>query len=126
MSANRKPWTAEDHDEATSKADALSMRVYGLASMLKLAAFAAEARKALVSLEAAFEHRPKVRDDLRAHAHLSGWDTLPDASADALLFVAVELSQTMEESTELSYRLARHLREHGERAEAAERGRGTE
>lgn len=120
MTSPRKTWTAEDHDEATSKADALSMRVYGLASMLKVAAFAAEARKALVSLEAAFEHRPKVRDDLHNHAHLANWSEMPDASSDALQFIAQELVQANEEFANLSYRLATRLREH-EQAQAAGR-----
>ena len=111
MSSTSKTWTAEDHDEATSKADALSMRVYGLASMLKVAAFAAEARKALVSLEAAFEHRPKVRDDLHDHAHLANWSEMPDASSDALQYIAQEFEQVMEQNVEMIYGLAGHLRE---------------
>ena len=108
MSTTRKTWTA---DEATDKADDMSMKAYGLASMLKLAAFAAEARKALVSLEAAFEHRPKVRDDLRAHAYLSDWEMMPDASADALQFIAQEMAAAMEQSVDLVYGLASQLRD---------------
>ena len=46
MSDTRKTWTAEEHDEATSKADDLSMKLYGLTQVVKLAAFAAETRKA--------------------------------------------------------------------------------
>ena len=106
--SNRKTWT---YDEATDKADDMGMKVYGLASMLKLAAFAAEARKALVSLEAAFEHRPKVRDDLHNHAYLSDWQEMPDASADALQFIAQEMVAAMEQSVDLAYDLAVQLRE---------------
>lgn len=105
---NRKTWT---YDEATDKADDMGMKVYGLASMLKLAAFAAEARKALVSLEAALEHRPKVRDDLHNHAYLSDWQEMPDASSEALQHIAQELEQANEEFTGLAYDLAVQLRE---------------
>ena len=117
---NTKPMTDDEHSAVTSKADALSMRVYGLASVLKVFAFAAEARKALVSLEAAFEHRPKVRDDLHNHAHLANWSEMPDASSDALQFIAQEFEQANEEFANLSYRLATRLREH-EQAQAAGR-----
>ena len=105
----RKPWTAEDHDEATTKAETISMRVYGLASVLRVFAFAAEARKALVSLEAAFEHRPKVRDDLHNHAHLANWKEMPDSSSDALEFIAQEMAAAMEEGVNLVYGLAHRL-----------------
>lgn len=120
MTSPRKPWTEQDHDEATSKADDLGMKLYGLTQVVKLAAFAAEARKALVSLDAAFEHRPKVRDDLHNHAHLANWSEMPDASSDALQFIAQELEQANEEFTNLSYRLATRLREH-EQAQAGGR-----
>ena len=103
--------TDDEHSAVTSKADALSLRVYGLASMLKVAAFAAEARKALVSLEAAFEHRPKVRDDLHNHAHLANWSEMPDASSDALQFIAQEFELVMEQNAEMIYGLADHLLE---------------
>ena len=119
MSATtRKTWTEQDHDEATSKADDLGLKLYGLTQVAKLAAFAVEARKALSSLEDAFEHRPKVRDDLRAHAHLTAWQEMPDASSEALQYIAQELEQANEEFTSLSYRLANRLREQEERGPA--------
>ncbi len=108
---NTKPMTDDEHSAVTSKADALSMRIYGLASVLKVFAFAAEARKALSSLEAAFEHRPKVRDDLHNHAHLANWSEMPDASSDALQFVAQEFEQVMELNVEMIYGLANRLRD---------------
>lgn len=114
---NTKPMTDDERSAVTSKADALSMRVYGLASVLKVFAFAAEARKALVSLEAAFEHRPKVRDDLHNHAYLANWSEMPDASSDALQFIAQEFEQVMEQSVEMIYGLADHLRERDPAAE---------
>lgn len=123
MSANRKPWTEQDHNEATSKADAASMRVYGLASMLKVCAFAAEARRTLTEIEDRLTWRDKVREDLRVHInHMTNWQEMPDASSEALQYIAQELAQANEEFANLSYRLANRLRDgsdHGDVAQAA-------
>lgn len=118
MTATRKTWTEQDYDAAISKADDLGMKLYGLTQVVKLAAFAAEARKALSSLEDAFEHRPKVRDDLRAHAYLTDWQEMPDTSSEALQYIVQELEQANEEFTDQSYRLANRLREQEERGPA--------
>lgn len=107
-----KPWTEQDHHEATSKADDLGMRLYGLTQVVKLAAFAAEARRTLTGIEDALEWRDKVRDDLRNHIHqMTAWTETRDTASDVLEYVAGEMAQTMEEFTDLSYRLARRLRE---------------
>lgn len=117
----RKPWTAEDHDEATTKADQISMKAYGLAQVLKVCAFAAEARRTLTELEFALSYRDKVREDLNNHVHhLTNWAEMRDTSGDALEFIAQEMTAAMEESVNLVYGLAHRLTES---AETAERGR---
>ena len=58
---HRKTWTDKDHDEATAKADRISMRAYGLAQVLKVCAFAAEARRTLTDIEDALVYRDKAR-----------------------------------------------------------------
>lgn len=110
MTSTRKPWTAEDHDEATTKADKISMKAYGLAQVLKVCAFAAEARRTLTELEFALSHRDKVREDLNNHVrHLTNWAEMRDTSGDALEFIAQEMSAAMEEGVNLVYELARRL-----------------
>jgi len=52
-----------------------------------------------------------VRDDLRNHAHLGNWGEMPDASADALQFIAQEMAAAMEQSVDLVYGLASQLRD---------------
>ena len=51
----------------------------------------------------------KVRDDLHNHAHLANWSEMPDASSDALQFVAQEFEQVMEQNVEMIYGLANRL-----------------
>lgn len=108
----RKPWTEQDHDEATSKADALSMKVYGLAQVLKVCAFAAEARRTLTDIEDRLTWHDKTRESLRNNVHdMTNWQELRDTSCDALEFIAGEMSKAMEESVNLTYGLASRLRE---------------
>lgn len=110
MTSTRKPWTAEDHDEATTKADQISMKAYGLAQVLKVCAFAAEARRTLTELEFALSYRDKVREDLSNHVHhLTNWAEMRDTSGDALEFIAQEMSAAMEEGVNLVYGLAHRL-----------------
>lgn len=123
MSDTRKTWTDKDHDEATAKANRISMRAYGLAQVLKVCAFAAEARRTLTDIEDALAHRDKVREDLRNHvAYMTNWAELRDTSGDALEFVAQEMAAAMGESVDLIYGLASRLRDgsdHGDVAQAA-------
>jgi hypothetical protein len=115
MKATRKTWTPEDYEQATNKADDLGMKLYGLAQVVRLAAFAAEARRTLTGIEGALEWREDVRTDLRDHIHqMTGWQDMPDTAGDALQFIASELDQAHEDFTALSYRLANRLREQSE------------
>lgn len=110
--SNRKTWTDKDHDEATAKADRISMRAYGLAQVLKVCAFAAEARRTLTDIEDALVYRDKAREDLRNHVYaMTNWAELRDTSGDALEFVAQEMAAAMEESVDLIYGLASRLSE---------------
>lgn len=120
----RKTWTEQDHDEATSKADEICSKVYGLSAILKVCAFAAEARRTLDEIEDALAWRVKVRDDLRAHVnHMTNWQAMTDASGDALQFIAQEMERATDESANLSYRLAGLLSEQGKSTGSADHGR---
>ncbi len=119
----RQPWTDAEHDSATDAIEAHSLRLHGLSKLVELAAFAGEARRALVSLDAAFEHRPKVRDDLRAHAHLLEWAEMSDVTGEALAFIADEMRKANDALHDAAYRLANRLKEN-EQSEAAKAGRG--
>ena len=107
----RQPWTDQEHDAVTDASDEQCLRLYGLSKLVELAAFAGEARRALTSLDAAFEYRPKVRDDLRAHAHLLEWADMPDVTGEALQFLAGEMRQAGDELNEMVYKLANRLRD---------------
>jgi len=106
-----QPWTEQDHAAAADAIDCHSLRLYGLAKVIELAAFAGEARRALVSLDAALEHRPKVRDDLHAHASLLEWHEMPDVSGEALRFIASEVQRANDELHDAAHRLLNRLRD---------------
>ena len=120
----RQPWTEQEHDAATDASDKQCLRLYGLSKMVELAAFAGEARRALVSLDAAFEHRPKVRDDLRAHAYLVEWAEMPDATGEAFQFLAGEMRQASDELNEMVYKLANRLRDNEQSASGKPQAEG--
>lgn len=117
----RQPWTDAEHEAATDAADQLGMKLYGLTQVVKLAAFAAECRKALVSIEDALEHRPKVKEDLRNHAHMTNWMETPDPTGEALAAAAIEMERASGDFADLVYKLSYRLKasEPGEAAQAA-------
>ena len=81
--------------------------------MLRVCAFAAEARRTLTDIEDALVYRDKAREDLRSHVYaMTNWAELRDTSGDALEFVAQEMAAAMEESVDLIYGLASQLRDH--------------
>lgn len=115
----RQPWTDQEHDEVTTKADNLYCKAWNLAQVVKLAAFAAEARRTLTDIEDELEHRPKVRDDLRNHVfQMTAWVGMPDPTGDALTYVADEMEAVAKNLCSLTYSLASRLKA-GERQEAA-------
>ena len=102
--ADNRTWAA---GAARNRADELSGRLNGAFNLLRLAAFAAEARRTLDEIELALSYRDKVREDLRAHvSHMTNWQDMPDASAEALQFIAQMVEQTQGEFTELAYQLS--------------------
>lgn len=107
----RKPFSNAEFDATTDAIENHNLRIHGLSKLVELAAFAGEARRALVSLDAAFEHRPKVRDDLRAHAHLLEWAEMPDVTGEALTFIADEMRKANNDLYDVAYKLANRLRE---------------
>lgn len=118
----RQPWTDQEHEAATDTADELAMKLYGLTQVVKLAAFAAECRKALTSIEDALEYRPKVKEDLRNHAHMVAWMETPDPTGDALTYVADEMERASSGFSGLAYKLSYRLKA-SERGEADQVGR---
>lgn len=115
----RQPWTDQEHEAATDAADKLGLKLYGLTQVVKLAAFAAECRKALVGIEEALEHRPKVKEDLRNHVHMTAWMEMPDPTGEALAAAAIEMESANHELSDLVYKLSYRLKE-SEQCEAAQ------
>lgn len=114
---NRQPWTEQEHDEVTTNADNLHCKAWGLAQVVKLAAFAAEARRTLTGIEDALTHRPKVRDDLRNHVfQMAAWSEMHDPTGDALTYVAGEMEVIAGSLCNLTYSMASRLTA-GERQE---------
>jgi hypothetical protein len=79
-------------DAATARADALSMKLYNLTEIVKLAAFAAEARRTLTGIESVMHYRPEMREAITTSVSASSnWSDLPDNTGDVLNYVAGEM-----------------------------------
>lgn len=116
----RQPWTDQEHRATTEAADELSLKLYHLAQIVRMAAFAAEARRTLEGIGDAMMHRPEMRETLNdAVPAMGNWNELPDPTSEVLGYIASEMDAAAAGLTGLAYDLANRLRagEHG----AAER-----
>ncbi len=97
-------WTA---GAACAHAEALSQRLKGALSLLRLAAFAAEAWRTLDGIEDAFKHVPQMSEDIRSHARsVTEWTELPGTTREAFKLIAQMIEQVQGEFTVLVYELA--------------------
>ena len=101
-------------DAATSKADALSMQMYHLIGVVKLAAFAAEARRTLDGIRDLTDCHVEVKQAIDGSVSaMSDWRERDDNAGEVLDYVARQLDEVRSEFTETVHDLARAAKNGG-------------
>lgn len=101
-------------DAATSKANALSMQMYNLIGIVKLAAFAAEARRTLDGIRDVTDYRVDVNQAIADSVSAMGdWRERDDNAGEVLDYVARQLEEVRSEFTETVHDLARAKKKGG-------------
>ena len=94
-------------DEATHKADVLSLKLYHLTEIVKLAAFSAEARRTLKGIDDATFWRSEMKGFIEdAVSASNNWLELDDATSNVLAYVAGQLEEVNVDFTQNLYDLA--------------------
>lgn len=94
-------------EDAKSKANALSMQMYHLIGIVKLAAFAAEARRTLEGIRELADYRPEIKQAIADHVSaMADWRERDDNSGEMLEYVARQLEEVNGEFTETVHGLA--------------------
>lgn len=95
-------------DAATSKANALSMQMYNLIGIIKLAAFAAEAGRTLDGIRDVTDYRVDVKQAIADSVSAMGdWRERDDNAGEVLDYVARQLEEVRSEFAETVHGLAR-------------------
>lgn len=82
------------NDAATREADALSLKLYHLTEIVKLAAFSAEARRTLKGIDDATAWHPEMKGFIEdAVSASNNWLELEDAASNVLVYVAGQLEE---------------------------------
>lgn len=98
---------------ATDKADDLSLRLNHLTGLVKLAAFAIEARRVLSGIHEAVSYRPELAQAIMAATSCSNsWRAMNDNSGEILSYVACQLEKVNTEFTDSVYSLSRKAADH--------------
>jgi hypothetical protein len=93
---------------ATRKAEALSSRLDHLTEIVKLAAFAAEARRTLTAVYDVMHFIPNMKEVIsNCAAPANQWSSLEDNAGGVLVYVAMELQDVNNDFLEQAYDLAR-------------------
>ena len=83
---------------ATGNVHDLSLKLYHLTEIVKLAAFAAEARRTLKEIQWVMDYRPDMQEAISNDVRCcNNWAEMPDASADVLANVARQLEAVNDE-----------------------------
>jgi hypothetical protein len=92
---------------AMRKADALSLKLDNLTEIVKLAAFAAEARRTLTAVYGVMRFIPNMEEAIQSGAKpMNNWSSLQDNTGDVLVYVAAELEEVNTDFIEHAYSLA--------------------
>ena len=92
---------------AISKANDLSLKLYQLTEIVKLAAFSAEARRTLKGIENAKIYRPEIEKVIAdAVTASNNWLEMEDATGNVLAYVARQLDEVNGDFTQNLYDLA--------------------
>jgi hypothetical protein len=95
-------------DAATSKANALSVQMHHLIGVVKLAAFAAEARRTLDRIREVADCYPHFKQTIADHVPAMGdWQEREDNAGEVLDYVARQMDEVRSEFTETVHDLAR-------------------
>lgn len=93
---------------ATAQAVEISMMLSDLTAMVKLAAFATEARRTLAEIDNALHFRPEIQKVVHDSVSNSAqWSALEDNTGDVLSYVARQLEKVNDDFTENLCDLAR-------------------
>lgn len=94
-------------DAAISKVNDLSLKLYQLTEIVKLAAFSAEARRTLEGIENAKAFHPGMEKAIAgAVQSANNWLEMEDATGNVLVYIARELAEINDEFTQNPYDLA--------------------
>lgn len=94
---------AQQHQAAaaTAKSGEISSTLYHLTAIVRLAAFAAEARRTLTGIEDALHYREEMQEVIRGSVLKSAqWATLEDSTGQVLDYVACQLEKVADDFTE--------------------------
>ena len=95
-------------DAAVEQAETLSYKLDGICELLKLAAFASEARKALESIHQVLPYYPKVAARISANMDAANeWTTFEDNTGSVLQLIARQLSECNQKNVQATYALER-------------------
>lgn len=99
-------------DAATDKAEDLSLRLSHLTSLVKLAAFATEARRVLSGIHETANYQPELQKAIKNAVPASNtWLGMSDCSGEVLSHVARQLEEVNASFTDSVYSLSRMKQE---------------
>ena len=94
--------------EHNDMAEALQLELYRAAKIVKLAAFASEARRVLRGIESTLEFHPKVRELLRSNVKcMSAWKAHEDVTAEVLDIAADRIAEASDGLLDLAFKRAK-------------------
>ena len=94
--------------DANDKSEALAGKLDTLMGIIKLAAFAAEARRTLTAIYGIAHFIPSMKETIsNCAAPANNWSGLQDNTGDVLVYVAMELEDVNKAFTDHAYDLAR-------------------
>lgn len=92
---------------ATAQSDEISLTLHNLTEIVKLAAFAAEARRTLAGIDNTTHYQSEMREVIRTSVSNSeNWDEMEDSMGEVLTFVARQLEKVNGDFTKNLYDLA--------------------
>jgi hypothetical protein len=92
---------------ATAQSDEISQTLDNLTEIVRLAAFAAEARRTLVGIDNTLHYRPEMKQIIRDSVlNAAQWSEMEDNTGEVLFYVARQLEKVNGDFTENLYDLA--------------------
>jgi hypothetical protein len=93
---------------ATERAEVISLKLYGLTEIVKLAAFAVEARRTLGGIQHVMPDHPKAQAAINDNVPYStNWAEMDNNTGEVLWYVSMQLEEVNGDATKNVYALAR-------------------